>query len=110
MRLSVQTASLCLSSGRMDRRRRLSPDASLGYLFFFGRAPIFEDVDGDSLLEVVAMGTEPNSGGNAGTPAGLAYVFAWRNNGQLLNSNFPFTVPDRNLPAKRVHGPARGGR
>lgn len=75
----------------------LSPDPSLGYLFFFGRAPILEDVDGDSLLDVVAMGTEPNSGGNAGTPAGLAYVFAWRNDGQLLNSNFPFTVPDTNL-------------
>ena len=74
----------------------LSPDPSLGYLFFFGRAPIVEDVDGDSLLEVVAMGTEPTSGGNGGTPTGLAYVFAWRNDGTLLNSNFPFTVPDRN--------------
>ncbi len=75
----------------------LSPDASLGYLFFFSQAPILEDVDGDSLLEVVAMGTEPNYQGNAGTPAGLAYVFAWRNNGQLLNGHFPFTVPDTNL-------------
>ena len=75
---------------------KLTPDPSLGYLFFFGRTPILEDVDGDSLLEVVAMGTEPTSGGNGGTPSGLAYVFAWRNDGALLNSNFPFTVPDRN--------------
>ncbi|MGB7987364.1 MAG: protease pro-enzyme activation domain-containing protein [Terracidiphilus sp.] len=74
-----------------------APKSSLGYLFFMLRAPILADVDNDSLPEIVAMGTQPNEGGNAGTPAGLAYVFAWRNNGQLLNSNFPFTVADANM-------------
>jgi hypothetical protein len=75
----------------------LTPNSSFGFLLFPFRVPILADVDGDSLLEVGAMGTEGNSGGNAGTPAGLAYVFAWRSDGTLLNSNFPFTVPDRNL-------------
>jgi hypothetical protein len=75
----------------------LTPSPSLGSLFFFERAPVVLDVDGDSLPEVVAMGTQPNSGGNGGTPSGLAYIFAWRNNGQLLNSNFPLKVPDHNL-------------
>ena len=83
----------------------LSPDASLGYLFFFSQAPILEDVDGDSLLEVVAMDTEPNYQGDAGTPAGLAYVFAWRNDREIAQQ--PLRIERVSSPTDDIPSPRK---
>ena len=72
----------------------LAPPASMSNLEFnFQYAQVLvDDVDGDSIPEVVTIGLGPGP-----TPwTTTAYLFAWRNNGQQLNSNFPVAIPDLN--------------
>lgn len=67
----------------------------LGYTCFppatlanFNNHPIVvEDLDGDSQLEVIAVGNNYRNN---------AYVYAWRPTGQLVNSNFPIQIGDMN--------------
>lgn len=68
----------------------LTPPASMSSLNieFSSAQVLLDDVDGDSVPEVVTVGT-PNS-------LTSAYLFAWRNNGQQLNSNFPVKILDAN--------------
>ena len=70
----------------------LAPPASLSDSNFFFRYTqvVVDDVDGDSIPEVVAVGQGPGP-----TPwSTTAYLFAWRNHGQQLNSNFPISILD----------------
>ncbi|MGA2435835.1 MAG: S8 family serine peptidase, partial [Bryobacteraceae bacterium] len=55
---------------------------------------VLDDLAGDGQLETVALGNHynPNTGND-----GTAAVFAWRNNGQQLNANFPIPVADQNF-------------
>jgi hypothetical protein len=63
---------------------------------------LLDDVDGDSLLETVDLGIGL---GQDGLSSGTAYVFAWRNNGQLLTGNFPIAVADQNIYESFGNGP-----
>ena len=67
------------------------PSSMSGQTFYFRNTQVVvDDVDGDSLPEVVAVGIGPGP-----TPwTTSAYLFAWRNNGQQLNGNFPIVIPD----------------
>ena len=58
---------------------------------------VLEDLDGDSQLETVALGTDFTTQ--------MAHVFAWRRDGTQLNSNFPLTVQDQNLSLHYASGP-----
>ena len=81
----------------------LAPPASMSNMNFnFQYAqPVVDDVDGDSIPEVVTVGLGPGP-----TPwTTTAYLFAWRNNGQQLNNNFPVAIPDWDLDL--VFAPAR---
>ncbi len=64
---------------------RLSPLANIGLGW---QLPVVEDLNGDSQFELVALGRGPTQG--------QAYVFAWRRDGQQLNSNFPIPLADQN--------------
>lgn len=68
--------------------------AYLNGLLFFSAQPILEDVDGDSLLEILAIGQY------YGQPT--AYLFAWRNDGSIVNG-FPIPIKDLN-PGMAVAG------
>jgi len=72
----------------------LAPPASMSNMNFnFQYAQVVvDDVDGDSIPEVVAVGLGPGPTNWSTT----AYLFAWRNNGQQLNSNFPIAITDSN--------------
>ena len=62
-------------------------------VFFASQQPLLEDVDGDSLLETVTFGDGADGQGGW---SGTGYLFAWRNDGTLLNQNFPVIIPDQN--------------
>jgi subtilisin family serine protease len=47
-----------------------------------------DDVEGNSQLDVVALGSDVNN---------QAYLFAWRPDGSLLNANFPVLIADNSL-------------
>lgn len=49
---------------------------------------VMEDLDGDSKLETLGLGSY--------WPAQTAYLFAWRPEGTQLNSNFPIPIVDQN--------------
>lgn len=56
-----------------------------------------EDLDGDSQLETIALGTDYQTQ--------TAHVFAWRRDGTQLNTNFPLTVQDLNSNLHYPSGP-----
>jgi len=72
------------------------PTITAPALLFWEDRPLVEDLDGDSIPEMIAIGLEANSGGDAGTLAGKSYVFAWKQDGTQLGSGFPIQVPDQN--------------
>ncbi len=59
---------------------------------------VVEDLAGDSHWETLALGTDYNTQ--------LAYVSAWRPDGQLLNNNFPIQIADQN-PVNSYYNRAR---
>jgi subtilisin family serine protease len=68
------------SDGTMYDLQAVSPYAE----FTFSQVAL-EDVEGNSQLDVVALGSY-----------GSPYLFAWRPDGSLLNANFPILIPDNN--------------
>lgn len=65
----------------------LQPSPTLGKVELPDNQVVLEDVEGNSQLDVVALGDNF---------AGTAYVFVWKRDGSLLNSNFPLSIPDQN--------------
>ncbi len=68
------------------------PSKGQYYGLFYSQL-LVDDVDGDSLPEIVTVGFGEGGGS---LPSNTAYLFAWRNTGQLMNSNFPVMVADKN--------------
>jgi subtilisin family serine protease len=66
------------------------------YNFQFAQT-VLEDLNGDSELETIAMGNYWTNN--------LAYVFAWRRDGQQLNANFPIAIADQNISLRNAQGP-----
>ncbi|HUY93721.1 MAG TPA: Ig-like domain repeat protein [Terracidiphilus sp.] len=65
-------------------------------VWFFTQPAEIDDVDGDSLNEVVALG----DGIGDQTWSGTAHLFDWRLDGSLLNPKFPVAIPDQNNPVR----------
>ena len=55
---------------------------------FSKHPPLLEDLNGSSELDTIAVGNDYN--------AQMAYVYAWRPTGELVNGNFPIQVNDLN--------------
>lgn len=81
----------------------LTPPASVNNLVFaftYAQA-VIDDVDGDSIPEIITVGI----GGAPGSYTSTAYLFAWRNNGQQVNSNFPVPILDANTNIQQFAQP-----
>ncbi len=57
---------------------------------------VLADLDGDSRLEAVALGSDSNGNG---------YIFAWRGDGTQLNSNFPIAIANNGDNPQACPGP-----
>jgi subtilisin family serine protease len=66
------------------------------YNFQFSQT-VLEDLNSDSELETIAMGDYWTTN--------TAYVFAWRRDGQQLNSTFPIAIADQNINLRNAIGP-----
>jgi len=72
----------------------LSPSRLVNFQFSLVQ-PV--DLDGDGKLEVLAWGTDWKTK--------IAYLFAWRPDGQQLNANFPIAVLDNNFSVGDLRSP-----
>lgn len=67
--------------------QQFAAPSALSSQYFLNGPLIVDDLDGDSLPEIVTMSVP--SGGT-----GSARVYAWRSDGSLLNNNYPLAIAD----------------